>query len=439
MNQFQRFYYEMPDGTIKQINPFSGTEVWTVPGRGNRPIFNVSRSAASKVEPHDPEDFCNFCPTKYLNTPPEKSRLVLENGQYRKLDQVLPTQAFDTVAEFRRVPNLFEIVTMDYWRMNHDFRLSPANEAWKASYLGEKEGYEHAKHILKLKLRLMGGPQDKIDNMTDEDVQRESDAFFGGGHELIIARRHYAPHAEYDNDICSSGDLTAEEHYVYFQFTLEALRDIYENNMYVRYVCIFQNWLAPAGASFDHLHKQMVALDEWGASVEREIDLIRRNPNIYNELILNFAIYQNFVFAENEYAIALAEMGHRFPTVAVYSKSRASRPYEQTDDELRGFSNLVHACHAAMGRHLACNEEWLFSPRDAVVKMPWHILLKWRTSNPAGFEGGTKIYVNPVGPRQVRDMMVERLYKLRDEKKVDGFEIAEECKLVPNCLNYHKN
>ena len=28
----------MADGTIKQINPFSGTEVWTVPGRGNRPL-----------------------------------------------------------------------------------------------------------------------------------------------------------------------------------------------------------------------------------------------------------------------------------------------------------------------------------------------------------------------------------------------------------------
>ena len=28
----------MADGTLKQVNPFSGTEVWTVPGRGNRPL-----------------------------------------------------------------------------------------------------------------------------------------------------------------------------------------------------------------------------------------------------------------------------------------------------------------------------------------------------------------------------------------------------------------
>ena len=26
------------NGTVKQINPFTGTEVWTVPRRGNRPL-----------------------------------------------------------------------------------------------------------------------------------------------------------------------------------------------------------------------------------------------------------------------------------------------------------------------------------------------------------------------------------------------------------------
>ncbi|PZP18932.1 MAG: hypothetical protein DI600_08755, partial [Cutibacterium granulosum] len=28
---------ELPDGTIKQRNPFTGTQVWTVPGRAARP------------------------------------------------------------------------------------------------------------------------------------------------------------------------------------------------------------------------------------------------------------------------------------------------------------------------------------------------------------------------------------------------------------------
>ena len=28
----------LPDGTVKQISPLTGTTVWTVPGRGHRPL-----------------------------------------------------------------------------------------------------------------------------------------------------------------------------------------------------------------------------------------------------------------------------------------------------------------------------------------------------------------------------------------------------------------
>jgi len=69
--------------------------------------------------------------------------------------------------------------------------------------------------------------------------------------------------------------------------------------------------------------------------------------------------------------------------------------------------------------------------------MPWHILIKWRTNNPAGFEGGTKIYINPISPIALRDKLVPRLYELRDAKKIASFRLAEECQLVPNCLKYY--
>ena len=32
------FITQLADGTVKQLNPFTGTEVWTVPGRANRPL-----------------------------------------------------------------------------------------------------------------------------------------------------------------------------------------------------------------------------------------------------------------------------------------------------------------------------------------------------------------------------------------------------------------
>ena len=38
--QPSNYLMRMPDGTVKQMNPFTGTEVWTVPGRGHRPLGN---------------------------------------------------------------------------------------------------------------------------------------------------------------------------------------------------------------------------------------------------------------------------------------------------------------------------------------------------------------------------------------------------------------
>lgn len=167
--------------------------------------------------------------------------------------------------------------------------------------------------------------------------------------------------------------MTPDEHEAYFVATIDALRDIYANNRYVRYVSVFQNWLKPAGASFDHLHKQLVGLDSWSISIENQVQMVRNNPNVFNEYGPNLAIHYNLVFAENDYAIAYSAIGHRFPTIAIYSKAAHARPQDHTAEELRGMSDLVHACHTAMGSAISCNEEWYYTPIDSVYNMPWKI------------------------------------------------------------------
>jgi galactose-1-phosphate uridylyltransferase len=231
--------------------------------------------------------------------------------------------------------------------------------------------------------------------------------------------------------------MSPEEHYQYFNFTIDAMRDIIANNRYVRYISVFQNWLRPAGASFDHLHKQLVALDEWGSSLQHQTKMVREDPNVFNEYGVNFAAHHNLVFAENEFAIAFVGIGHRFPTIEVYSRSVAGNPFDQTPEEVRGVSDLVHSVHAALGSQVSCNEEWYYTPFDSIYKMPWHVLLKLRVNIPAGFEGGTGIYLNPMTPPELRDKIVPRMYKLRDEGKVTGYRVAEECSVVPNPLKYY--
>jgi hypothetical protein len=69
--------------------------------------------------------------------------------------------------------------------------------------------------------------------------------------------------------------------------------------------------------------------------------------------------------------------------------------------------------------------------------MPWRILIKWRVLTPAGFEGGTRIYVNTIDPEALRDRVVPRLFEFRNEGKIARMKIAFECACTPNCLRYN--
>ncbi|EFK53672.1 DUF4921 family protein [Corynebacterium genitalium ATCC 33030] len=423
----------MADGTIKQYNPFSGTQVWTVPGRGNRPLA-VPKQEPHSLEPHDFTDSCNFCADRKLKTPPEKSRIVQRDGGWEILRDLLPHELDDTQPMFRRVPNLFEIVSYDYWAKNYGFHMDTSREDHMERYLADDAGRHHVFDVVRM--RLKAGGHD--DNLTEEELLAHVPAYFGGGHDVIIGSRHFVDGAQDSSQLASSGTLTPDEHHAFIAFTIDSLRDLYERNRYAPYVSVFQNWLAPAGASFDHLHKQLVAIDERGVQADFEIDKLRQNPNIYNEWGINYASYHNLIIAENDHAVMTAGIGHRYPTMNIYSKSATPEPWLQTADEVRGMSDLIHAAHAATGPEVPSNEEWHHKPIDLDMPMPWHINLKWRVSTLAGFEGGTKVYVNTLSPYDIRDRMVSNLYRLREEGRLaDRLRIATECSPVRNALRYN--
>ena len=423
----------MADGTLKQLNPFSGTQVWTVPGRGNRPL-SVPKKEPEQLKPEDFTARCNFCVDKLLQTPPEKSRMVSRDGRWEVLRDLLPHELNDTQAAFRRVPNLFEIVSYDYWAQNYGFTMDESRANQMERYLADDEGRRHVLDIVRTRLKASG--QD--DNVSEEELLSHAPAYFGGGHDVIIAHRHFVDGATDSTQLASSGTLSLDEHYGFIAFTIDSLRDLYERNRYAPYVSVFQNWLAPAGASFEHLHKQLVAIDERGMHSELEIAKLRQNPNMYNEWGVNFASYHNLIIAENDHAVICAGVGHRYPTINVYSKSPTPEPWRQTEEEVRGMSDILHAAHAGTGPEVPCNEEWHHKPIDLDVPMPWRINIKWRVSVLAGFEGGTKINVNTLSPYDIRDRMVSSLYELREQDRISNeIRIATECAPARNVLRYN--
>jgi galactose-1-phosphate uridylyltransferase len=438
---YEDLIHQMPDGTLKMTNPLTGGTAWWVPGRIGRPDLHDTPACLEHDELHEPEDYCSFCPRNFLDTPPEIERRVRDGAGYRSASHMLPGNLPDGGFAFRRMANLYEIVTLDYWRRNYDYRGRADRIEWAEAYKNDSEGRDHLLALVRTKLTALREAGEDLPDMNEEQMLAEADSFFLGCHQLIVAERHYQQGATEGtaHTLQWSGALDPDFHFEYFRFTADSIRDIFLSNRYVRFVVTFQNWLSPSGASFDHLHKQLVGLDDWGTLLAREVEACRTDPNLYNSLVVNYAGYSNLVIAENDHAVLFADFGHRYPTLAVYSKARSLRPFEHSEEELRAVSDLVHACHAAQGPETSCNEEWYYQPRDCLERLPFHVLIKWRVNNPAGFEGGTSIFINPLRPNDVRDEVVPELFRLRDNGEIaPGIRIAEECPVEPNSLLYNR-
>lgn len=424
----------MADGTVKQTNLLSGTEVWTVPGRADRP----TPSALPEAKPLDRAEagaYCAFCEKRYLETPPEKERLVRVGAdRWEHYANLGANALFDTVADFRRVPNLFEIVSYNYWNLNHGHVPTEFQHRRMAEYLASDAGYDHVMRLVRSRLMASGMTEKKFRKLSDSQRLQHANGFFSGGHDVIIARRHYTYGATMTDELAGSGSLAPDDHHQYVKLTANGINDLYGLDPAVKYVSAFQNWLKPAGASFDHLHKQLVAIDELSVQSQSELERLKRNPQIYDE-ILRVAVTRHLIVAQNDHAIGLAGFGHRYPSLAVWPTGAPKNPWEVSSEQLRGVSDMLQALHAATGTKIPTNEEWYYRPPSVDIPMRWRILLKWRISTMAGFEGGTRIYLNTIDPWHVQKRITEKLLELRDRGEIAPLRIGKECSVKPSVLH----
>ncbi len=401
----------LPDGTIKQVNPFTGTQVWTLPGRAARPL-GLPDHTPLPLDVGDLDRVCAFCPDRQLETTPEIARLIRVDGDWQERRDVLGDELTDTTAEFRLIPNLFEILSYDYWHLTHGHVPTHASEALRTAYLATATGRSQVEAPARIRMGARGDAGATAQPLAEADLQREAIGLFAGNHQVIVARRHFVDGAADDSQLASSGSLTPDEHSAYTGLAIRAMRDLYSDNPAARYVSVFQNWLRPAGSSFDHLHKQVVAIDEFGAQLTREAARLREEPDLYARWGTDYAAEQGLVVARTRTAAAFVGVGHRYPSLEVHSLVPDRSPWELTAEEVRDFSDLVHACHAATGALVPVNEEWHHRPPSLDLPMPLRAVIKWRVSTHAGFEGGTKIYVNTMDPWTVRAKVSVRLKEL---------------------------
>ncbi|MCD6384259.1 DUF4921 family protein [Candidatus Sumerlaeota bacterium] len=427
------FFVMYKDGTIKQINPITGDRVWYVPERWSR-VQRDTKPSGSPVVKKEVEDYCDFCRANYFSTTPEKVRVLNADHNYQRLYELPAEQYYDSEPLFRRFANLFEIIRMSFWQKNYSCSISPKRNQWKEKYLQTPEGRRHIENLLHWRLERLGLSQAEIEQKIKTEFNTLTDPMFGGWHDLIVVAPHLRKDAEFEDDVFYQGDLSVEDHYQYIKFTAESVEDIMHDNGETSFVVVFQNWLKEAGASRDHLHRQLLAIDEWGPILEKEATQVARNKNFFPELTQAMGQELGLVVAENKYAICLVEIGQRFPTAVVYSKSAASRPFEHSEEELLGISNLIYGCHRALGNKSASNEEWIYQPLDCPVPLPFQVRIKWRAQPTAGFEGATEIFINPINPFEFRDRLVQTFQQLKAQGIITDIAIGEDCPIAWDSL-----
>jgi len=80
------YLIRMRDGTIKQFNPFTGTEVWTVPGRGHRPLGEDNHAGA----PLDPATAHRSIPPGTASTAPSAKAGCSRRRRRKPVSYALP-------------------------------------------------------------------------------------------------------------------------------------------------------------------------------------------------------------------------------------------------------------------------------------------------------------------------------------------------------------
>jgi len=118
----------------------------------------------------------------------------------------------------------------------------------------------------------------------------------------------------------------------------------------------------------------------------------------------------------------------------IWSTSALDQPWRMTHEEIGAVADLLHAMHVAVGPHVPCNEEWHHRPVGVGVPVPWRVNLKLRVSTLAGFEGGTKIYVNTISPAALAARLLPELFNARSAGRIAPMDLGEECEVPRGVL-----
>jgi UDPglucose--hexose-1-phosphate uridylyltransferase len=220
-----------------------------------------------------------------------------------------------------------------------------------------------------------------------------------GQHEVII---------ETPRHVVSLSELTLEECALVFAAYQDRLR-VCQCGGELRYVQIFKNVGAAAGASIEHSHSQLLAMPHVPTHVLGELENCCRYEQKHGRPLLSAMLEEELcrgerIVAQNDHLVAFCPWASRFPyEVWMIPRQRqsdfAAVTLAETGQAAAMTRDLIGRIERTLGdvgyNYLLHTQPFDTSRYDYYH---WHIELFPRITKVAGFEWSTGIFINTVSP-----------------------------------------
>ena len=242
-------------------------------------------------------------------------------------------------------------------------------------------------------------------------LEREGEGMFDkmsgiGAHEVIIE------HPDHDKTFATMSEQEIARVLWAFRDRVHDLK----NDIRFRYILLFKNQGAAAGATLEHGHSQLMAMPIVPNFIREEIEGARRHFQDKERCVFCDIIHQETsdgrrVIHENNDMVAIAPYASRVPFETwVLPRSHASRFEEAPRNVVESLAGMLKALVGRFDRALETPPFNLIihsTPlsEDAGPFFHWHVELMPRVSRVAGFEWGSGFYINPTSPEEAADVL----------------------------------
>lgn len=229
-----------------------------------------------------------------------------------------------------------------------------------------------------------------------------------GAHEVII---------ETPNHVEGLADLPAKK----IEDMLWAYRDRMidlRKDLRLRYILIFKNHGASAGATLEHSHSQLIALPIVPTNVQEELDGCRNHYQqkercIYCDILRQDLSDGDRIVAENSEFLCVTPFAPRFPfEMWLLPKRHAAYFEESQKSQFEFLAPILSESLRRMDKVLS-RPPYNFILHSSPLHEKtcdyyhWHLEVIPKLTQVAGFEWGTGFYINPVSPEEAATFLRE--------------------------------